>query len=439
MKYAILNGERIEPKKGITDAVCPVCKENVIPKCGNIKMHHWAHKSKQNCDPWGKNETEWHRKWKDCFPEEYQEIVMYDGATGEKHVADVRTNTGIVIEFQHSAMKREEQSSRENFYKKMVWVVDASKSYVTFKTHMKMLEKSEVYKGHFRMTLASDELSQSCFPERWLESSVPVIFDFGVHNKSDGEEDKQKKWLYCIFPEKIAGHKTIYCGMYMTKEEFINKVSNSDSFFPNLEFPELERQRLERLKALQEEEKRMEEEYKKEMEEEERRRREENQAIFQKKYPKQKRWRAAIFELRDKIEQGIFKPIKLYVSDNGKLTDYNNSEEYNDKKCMVLSIKYFTATYNGREYTKNSALLLIEHKDRIVFAIANIPTYIVSTEIHDGFDYDYWWSYRIRITKVIPYRDRFQLSFELDDTLWHTKIIRESIQYIDNQFSNSNK
>ncbi len=112
-------------------------------------MHHWAHKTKQNCDPWWESETEWHRKWKDCFSEEFQEIIMYDNETGEKHVADVKTKTGFVIEFQHSAMKREEKASRENFYKNMVWVIDAKEYYETFKERIDELKKAKNIKDIF--------------------------------------------------------------------------------------------------------------------------------------------------------------------------------------------------------------------------------------------------------------------------------------------------
>ena len=54
--------------------------------------------------------------WKKCFPEEWQEVVHF-AEDGEKHIADVKTPSGLVIEFQHSAIKPEEQLSREGFYK----------------------------------------------------------------------------------------------------------------------------------------------------------------------------------------------------------------------------------------------------------------------------------------------------------------------------------
>ena len=149
MKYALLNNERIEPQKGIKDAICPCCGEIVIPRCGKINIHHWAHKSKRNCDPWWENETEWHRQWKNNFPKECQEVIHYDNVTGEKHVAEVKTQTGIVLEFQHSSIRHEEQYSREQFYENMIWVIDAKKDYKKFKKHIKCLKHIKSNKNYF--------------------------------------------------------------------------------------------------------------------------------------------------------------------------------------------------------------------------------------------------------------------------------------------------
>ena len=66
---------------------------------------------------------------KNNFLKECQEIIMYDVKTGEKHIADVKTRTGIIIEFQHSPMNIKEQYSREQFYKNMIWIVDARQYY----------------------------------------------------------------------------------------------------------------------------------------------------------------------------------------------------------------------------------------------------------------------------------------------------------------------
>ena len=97
----------------------------MIAKCGEIKIWHWAHKSRRHCDHWWENETEWHRAWKGLFPDHWQEVVQED-ENGVRHIADVKTDQGWVIEFQHSLIKPEERRSRDAFYSKLVWLVDRS-------------------------------------------------------------------------------------------------------------------------------------------------------------------------------------------------------------------------------------------------------------------------------------------------------------------------
>ncbi|HEY3402413.1 MAG TPA: competence protein CoiA family protein [Ohtaekwangia sp.] len=102
---------------------CECCGAELIPKCGNIRIHHWAHKGRSDCDHWWEPETEWHRKWKNQFPDEWQEIVKIDMDTGERHRADIyNPHMELVIEFQNSPIDTREKASREKFYKKMLWV-----------------------------------------------------------------------------------------------------------------------------------------------------------------------------------------------------------------------------------------------------------------------------------------------------------------------------
>ncbi len=141
MKFALLNDERIEATKG-AKGVCPCCGNDLVAKCGEVYIHHWAHKKK--CDDyWWENETEWHRNWKNKFPKEWQEVIQY-AESGEKHIADVKTSSGWVIEFQHSAIAREERDSRDYFYNKLIWVVDGTRR----KTDIKQFENLIVRSRH---------------------------------------------------------------------------------------------------------------------------------------------------------------------------------------------------------------------------------------------------------------------------------------------------
>jgi competence CoiA-like predicted nuclease len=125
MIYGILNGEKVEASPEIKNAKCQCCDSDLIAKCGEIKIWHFAHKTKNDCSSWWKPMTEWHKSWQEQFPKKYREVVHKDPETGEKHIADIKTDDDVIIEFQHSPISIKEIQSRENFYgKKMIWVLD---------------------------------------------------------------------------------------------------------------------------------------------------------------------------------------------------------------------------------------------------------------------------------------------------------------------------
>lgn len=115
-------------------AICPLCGENVISKCGSIKIWHWAHKNNSECDSFGEPETEWHFQWKQMFPEENQEVRI------ENHRADIRTKEGTIIELQNSPISPEELLERELFYPSLIWILNGktiAKNIIFFKQRYK--------------------------------------------------------------------------------------------------------------------------------------------------------------------------------------------------------------------------------------------------------------------------------------------------------------
>ncbi len=122
MQYALVDGKRRKARKGL-GGTCETCGAGMVAKCGSRVMHHWAHISRKDCDPWWENETPWHRQWKQHFPEDCREVSHVD-TKGEIHRADIKTPTGIVIEVQHSTMTDRERESRESFYRNLIWILD---------------------------------------------------------------------------------------------------------------------------------------------------------------------------------------------------------------------------------------------------------------------------------------------------------------------------
>ena len=125
MQFSLVAGQRTTPSPKLP-GICPACGEATISKCGSQVVWHWAHRGRKHCDQWWENETPWHRQWKELFPEAWREHVYVD-RHGERHVADVRTESGIVLEFQNSPIPPDELRSREDFYGRMTWIVNGAR------------------------------------------------------------------------------------------------------------------------------------------------------------------------------------------------------------------------------------------------------------------------------------------------------------------------
>ncbi len=198
MQFALVNNERTLPSPGLIGA-CPACGSPMIAKCGDIRIHHWAHRGERACDSWWEPETEWHRAWKNRFPTLWQEYLQRDVA-GEKHIADVYTERGLTIEFQHSHLNPVERLARELFYKNMVWVVDGARLKRDARRFAEGLRSSArlLANGMF-----ATSFPEELFPLTWLNATVPVFFDFEHASGLDNETMFVKGPLWGLLPGRI--------------------------------------------------------------------------------------------------------------------------------------------------------------------------------------------------------------------------------------------
>ena len=213
MKFALVAEEKTEASEG-AKGFCPSCKSEVFARCGDYRVKHWAHKGNRNCDPWSEGETEWHRGWKNLFPKECQENIHIDSATGEKHIADIKTDKGFVIEFQNSPIKADEIKSREDFYKNMVWLVNGTRLPMDYRRFCKGSSEFGSGEGYanFRSPIWAGVFftyfPEECFPKRWLTSSVPVYFDFQGIAPLD-EPDEKRTSLWGLLPGNVGGWSVV--------------------------------------------------------------------------------------------------------------------------------------------------------------------------------------------------------------------------------------
>ncbi len=167
---------------------CPSCGEEVISKCGEIKIWHWAHKSNFECDDWYEPESKWHIDWKNNFSKERQEIII------GKHRADIKTKKGIVIELQNSFISSQNIEEREEFYGNMIWLINGE----TLCNGIELRKRKDIVTFRWKHP-----------PKSWWNAFKPIYIDFGT----------------IIFQVKRI-YPNIPCGGWgelITKEEFLKR------------------------------------------------------------------------------------------------------------------------------------------------------------------------------------------------------------------------
>lgn len=223
MLFANINGikSQASPK---AKAVCIFCNESMIAKCGKVKTWHWAHKSIDACDSWYEPETEWHRNWKLVFGKEHCEIILIKD--GKKHIADIKTVNGWVIELQNSKLSIDTMEARESFYgDEMIWIINGIKFKDNFKTFTPGTLNDNLYDDYSpefeyyakihgftpRYRPAGEANTDLHFEWKyshsvWREANRKIYIDFGKDN------------LFCITSRTENGQGS---GFEISKTDFI--------------------------------------------------------------------------------------------------------------------------------------------------------------------------------------------------------------------------
>jgi len=227
MQFANAENMRLEAKPGM-GGTCPDCGGSVIAKCGEQRIWHWSHIGRRDCDSWSEPETPWHRGWKCLFPPSAQEVSCR-AESGEIHRADVKTQAGLILEFQRSPIAPDEQRKREAFYgNQLTWVVDGTRlkgDLPRFVNGTRTLE--QLTQGVFSVFITRDPAA--CFPRQWLECRSPTFFDFGG---ADGVE----RTLWCLAPGRAEGCAVVLAIM---QRNFVTLAMSQPKIFEPREMLEI--------------------------------------------------------------------------------------------------------------------------------------------------------------------------------------------------------
>jgi len=198
MIYALAgNGQRIGASPGVV-GYCPTCEEQLIPKCGEINVWHWAHRQ-NDCDPWYEPESAWHLYWKSLVRPEWCEVRY--GC----HRADICGNRNIFVELQQSPISPAEVREREDYYRNMIWLFDASQ----FLDRLAIREKQDyaTFKwSHPRKT--------------HYHIRKPLFWDLG-------ETEELVFWIKKIHQNESGERPCAGWGMLMPRSEFIETFLQS--------------------------------------------------------------------------------------------------------------------------------------------------------------------------------------------------------------------
>lgn len=131
-------------KNSLAKYFCPSCHEELIIRNGNVRIPHFAHKNKCNCDNYDNDMSEWHRNWQMKFPLRNREVVLKldfdndDYSLFAENCKKIIRRTdvlcyGYAIEFQNSPISSEEFDERTLFYKhlgkKVIWIFNMIDTY----------------------------------------------------------------------------------------------------------------------------------------------------------------------------------------------------------------------------------------------------------------------------------------------------------------------
>jgi len=217
MNWAVKDGIRITAQPELKGANCPLCKEEVIAKCGTIKVWHWSHKADNDCDSWGEGETEWHLNWKNQFPKEQQEVVV-----GE-HRADIKNSKGIVIELQSSSISSDEINEREEFYGDMIWLIDGDK----FANNLLIRSKGNYFSFRWKHP-----------PKSWWYANKNVYVDLSYRKKIWDKVASDKYNELMEIKSKNKDNHGAYLGKeydlemeFKTAQDMFERYNSKDIFF----------------------------------------------------------------------------------------------------------------------------------------------------------------------------------------------------------------
>ena len=201
----IFDKNREKAEKGEI-GICPLCDSELVAKCGDINIHHWAHKIKSDCPYTGEGETRWHLEWKENFNIDDTEIVLIKNEV--KKISDLTLNIEGVdnfYEFQNSPIDNNEINLRNKHYGNLIWIFNCEeqfkKDFIFYVDHKKVYSELIMWKHAKKYTIIEDD-------------NFNYILDFG------------NDLLFFVSSAKKYKGRTNLLGFSIFKKDLINNMKN---------------------------------------------------------------------------------------------------------------------------------------------------------------------------------------------------------------------
>lgn len=221
MLYAYNSENRkVTPEPKLTGK-CIVCGNDMIAKCGEIVVWHWAHKVGSNeCDNWYEPITSWHKGWIDLFDSDETEIMIEGDNKKEKHVIDIRTKRGNKIDLQSKRLKINELEKRDKFWGGSTWIINSEDFFKGGLTFFNNEEKSKNYAEIIEGWNYPIGISNT-IKERVLASDNRIIAV-----KNDFSYNKDSNLIFEIKSKKESELEELKNKIIKINSEFITKCEN---------------------------------------------------------------------------------------------------------------------------------------------------------------------------------------------------------------------
>ena len=111
----------------------------------------------------------------------------------------------------------------------MIWVVDGTR---LKRDYPRFVKGKDTFRGTQVKGFFLSMFPGECFPSAWLESKVPVVFDFRDAGVAE-QQDVMREPLWCLLPGRAEGHAVI---IGISRDEFVSVLSSRSQLLPAQEY-----------------------------------------------------------------------------------------------------------------------------------------------------------------------------------------------------------